>query len=193
MPFAHEQAVVVGASAGALEVLSDILPELPADYPLPVIVVVHIPADKESMMVPLLQEKSDIKIEEAVDKVPLAPGKVIFAPPNYHVMLEKGKTIALSTERPVHFSRPSIDVLFETAAEAYRNNLVAVLLTGANSDGAAGIKCVVEKGGIALVQDPKEAEAPVMPQAAINTGADVHVLGVKGIVSKLLELGNLQA
>ena len=161
-------AVVMGASAGALEALSSILPKLPEDYPVPVIVVVHIPAHKESLLPVLLRAKCRMKVREAEDKEPLEKGTIYIAPPDYHVLVEKDGTLSLSSEEEIMFSRPSIDVLFESAADAYATKLVGVVLTGANDDGAKGLKAIVEAGGKALVQNPATASSAAMPAAAIK-------------------------
>lgn len=161
------EAVVIGASAGAIEALSGILPALPRQYPLPVIIVVHVPADKQSILAELFDEKCDMLVVEAEDKDSIRGGTVYFAPPGYHLLVEMGRTLSLSNDRPVLYSRPSIDVLFESAADAYGPALLAIILTGANHDGANGMQAVVAAGGRAIVQTPAEAYASAMPQAAI--------------------------
>jgi two-component system chemotaxis response regulator CheB len=162
------EAVVIGGSAGALEALSVILPALPAQFRLPVIVVVHVPPDKPSVLAEVLQAKCRIAVQDAEDKEPISAGTVYFAPPDYHLLVETEKSLSLSTDEPVLHSRPSIDVLFESAADAYGSALIAIILTGANHDGAKGMKAVVECGGVAVVQSPKEAFSPAKPEAAIN-------------------------
>jgi two-component system chemotaxis response regulator CheB len=161
------EAVVIGASAGAIEALSGILPALPRQYRLPVIIVVHMPADKKSILAELFGEKCDMLVVEAEDKDSIRGGTVYFAPPGYHLLVEMERTLSLSNDRPVLYSRPSIDVLFESAADAYGPALLAIILTGANQDGASGMQAVVEAGGRAIVQTPDEAYAEAMPQAAI--------------------------
>lgn len=161
-------AIVIGASAGAVETLSSILPALPAQYGLPILVVVHIPPDRKSILTELLQGICTVTVREAEDKEPIEAGTVYFAPPDYHMMTNNGPFISLSTEEPVLFSRPSIDVLFESAADLYRNRLAAIILTGANDDGARGLKAVAATGGTAIVLDPQEATVPTMPQAALK-------------------------
>ncbi|MBN8849606.1 MAG: chemotaxis protein CheB, partial [Sphingomonas sp.] len=141
------EAVAIGASAGAVEALSAILPRLPADYPLPVLVVVHVPADRRSVLATLFQSKCRIAVREAEDKEPVVPGTVYFAPPDYHLQVEADRTLSLSADDPVLYSRPSIDVLFESAADAYGAALAGVVLTGANQDGARGLAAVAEAGG----------------------------------------------
>ena len=151
------QAVVIGASAGALEALSKLLPGLAADYRLPILIVVHLPPDRTSLFVELLRAGCAIQVREAGDKEPIESGVVYFAPPDYHLLVEQDRRLSLSSEEAVLFSRPSIDVLFESAADAYGEGLIGVVLTGANSDGADGLKAVIEAGGLAIVQNPKSA------------------------------------
>jgi two-component system, chemotaxis family, protein-glutamate methylesterase/glutaminase len=175
------EAIVIGASAGALEALSVILPPLPADYRLPVFVVVHVPPDKRSILAELFQAKCSIKVREAEDKEPIRGGTVYFAPPDYHLLVETDKSLSLSNDEPVLYSRPSLDVLFESAADAYGPSLIAVVLTGANQDGANGLRVVVEAGGTAIVQSPGEAYASAMPEAAIAKCPGARVLSLKEI------------
>ena len=183
------EVVVIGASAGALEVLSNLLPGLPADYRLPILIVVHLPPDKTSLFAELLRARCAIRVREAEDKEPIEPGVVYFAPPDYHLLVEQNRRLSLSDDEPVLFSRPSIDVLFESAADAYGGGLIGVVLTGANSDGANGLKAVVEAGGVAVVQSPGSAYAVAMPEAAIATCPDARVLPVNEIAVYLREVG----
>ena len=183
------EAVVIGASAGALEVLSNLLPGLPADYRLPILIVVHLPPDKTSLLAELLRARCAIRVREAEDKEPIEPGVAYFAPSDYHLLVEQDKRLSLSDDEPVLFSRPSIDVLFESAADAYGGGLIGVVLTGANSDGAKGLKAVVEAGGVAVVQSPGSAYAVAMPEAAIATCPDARVLPVNEIAAYLREVG----
>lgn len=182
------EAVVIGASAGALEALSSILPALPAGFRLPVIVVVHLPPDKRSVLAELFQAKCRIPVREVEDKEPISRGTVYFAPPDYHLLVEEEKSLALSKDEPVLFSRPSIDVLFESAADAYGPALIAIVLTGANQDGAEGMQAVVAAGGIALVQEPVGAFAAAMPQAAIQLSPSARVMSLDAIAAYLQEV-----
>ncbi len=183
------EAVVIGASAGALEVLSNLLPGLPADYRLPILIVVHLPPDKTGLLAELLGARCAIRVREAEDKESIEPGVAYFAPSDYHLLVEQDKRLSLSDDEPVLFSRPSIDVLFESAADAYGGGLVGVVLTGANSDGAKGLKAVVEAGGVAVVQSPGSAYAVAMPEAAIATCPSARVLPVNEIAAYLREVG----
>ena len=178
-------AIVIGASAGALEALSVILPALPAHFRLPIIIVVHVPPDKHSVLAELFQAKCRITVLEAEDKEPIMGGTAYFAPPDYHLLVEKNGTLSLSSEEQVLFSRPSIDVLFESAADAYGPDLTAVVLTGANEDGAKGLACVVAAGGKAIVQNPQTAFASTMPESAISLCPDAQVMSLAAIAAHL--------
>ena len=181
------QAVVIGASAGAIDALSRILPVLPADYPLPVLVVVHIPAGR-SELAPLFRAKCRLRVKDAEDKEPILAGTVYFAPPDYHLLVEPDRTISLSVDEPVLYSRPSIDVLFESAGDAYGSDLIGVVLTGANEDGAEGLRAVADAGGVALVQAPEEAFAPAMPRAALARSEAARSMPLDTIAAHLVSL-----
>ena len=183
------EAVVIGASAGAVDALSALLPTLPADYPLSVMVVVHVPPDKKSVMAELFRNKCRMTVREAEDKEPLAPGTVYFAPPDYHLLVEPDRRLSLSSEEPVHYSRPAIDVLFESAADAFGPSLVGVVLTGASSDGAGGLRAVCAAGGGALVQHPDEAAVATMPRAALAACPKASVMYLEQIAARLRDLG----
>lgn len=182
------EAIVMGASAGALEALSTILPALPEGFRLPVMVVVHVPPDKRSVLAELFQAKCRIPVREVEDKEPIAAGTIYFAPPDYHLLIEMDKGLSLSSDEPVLFSRPSIDVLFESAADAYGAALIAIILTGANHDGAKGMLAVVEAGGQAIVQSPDGAFAPAMPEAAIELCPGASVMSLGAIAAYLQEV-----
>jgi len=186
-------AIAIGASAGAVQALSCILPELPTDYPLPVLVVVHVPPDRTNMLIPLFQAKCRISIREAEDKEPILPGVVYFAPSDYHLLVEADRTISLSSDAPALYSRPSIDFLFESAADAYGPALLGVILTGANEDGAAGLKAVGEAGGSVLVEDPAHAYASAMPTAALKAYPMAKTMSLEHIASYLAGLGKTGA
>jgi len=179
--------IVMGASAGAIEALSHILPQLPAAFPLPILIVVHVPADRSNFLAPLFAAKCRLDVREADDKEPMSAGTVYFAPPDYHLLVEADGTISLSNEEAVQHSRPSIDVLFESAADAFGESTVAVLLTGANADGAAGLKSISDAGGIAIVQDPASAYADAMPSAGLKASPAARTLSLDAIRRFLLE------
>lgn len=169
-------AIVIGGSAGALEALAVILPALPADFPLPVLLVIHIPPNKPSYLVEVLGRSTQLSVKEAEDKEPLCAGTLYVAPPSYHLLVERQRILSLSVDEPIHFSRPSIDVLFESAAEAYGAALLGLLLTGANADGARGIARIKEAGGVTMVQAPQTSSSPEMPEAALRLTRVDHVL-----------------
>jgi two-component system chemotaxis response regulator CheB len=183
------EAVVIGASAGALEALSVLLPALPAAFNLPVIVVVHVPPDRRSMLAELLQQRCRILVREAEDKEAISRGTAYLAPPDYHLLVELDKSFALSSDEPVHFSRPSIDVLFESAADAYGSALIAIVLTGANADGAKGMGAVAAAGGTAIVQNPESAFAAAMPESALELTPNARVMTLDEIAAYLLVVG----
>jgi two-component system, chemotaxis family, protein-glutamate methylesterase/glutaminase len=160
-------AIVIGASAGAITALLHLLPSLPAEFPRPIIVVVHVAPQHSSSLGELLQPRCRVTVKEAEDKEEMKPGTVYVAPPDYHLLVEKDRRLSLSTEEPVNFSRPSIDVLFESAVDVYGGRLLAIILTGANNDGAQGVHAVCEAGGRAWVQTPASAQARSMPEAAL--------------------------
>ena len=178
-------AVVIGTSAGGVEALSVILPALPATFRPPVFVVLHLPRERPSLLAEIFQPRCALPVREADDKEPIEAGTVYFAPPDYHLLIEKDGTVALSNDGLVNFSRPSIDVLFESAAEVYGARLLGVILTGANSDGADGLAAVRGAGGFAVVQDPAEAQAAVMTEAALGRTAVDYVLPLHEIAALL--------
>ena len=179
------QAVAVGASAGAVDALSQLLPVFAKDYPLAILIVVHLPPDTESTLASLLSSRCAIAVKEAEDKEAIRPGTAYLAPPNYHLLVEPDFTLSLSVEEPVLFSRPSIDVMFESAADAYGDALVGVILSGSNSDGARGLRKIGDAGGLALVQDPADAAFSAMPQAALDACAKARPLKLSDLASFL--------
>lgn len=179
------KAIVIGASAGALEALSAILPALPESFKLPIMIVVHVPPDRKSVLSELFRAKCDLLVKEAEDKEPILGGTVYFAPPDYHLLVETDKCLALSGDEPLLFSRPSIDVLFESAADAYGAGLIGIVLTGANQDGATGLRAIVEAGGTAFVQSPQGAFASAMPEAAIKSVPSALVMPLERIATCL--------
>lgn len=169
----HTRIVVIGASAGGVGALRHLLAGLPRDYPYPIVIVQHVPRDRPSLLVAVLGRVCPLPICEATDKQPLQRGHVYIAPPDYHLLVEDRSTLALSVDDPVLYSRPSIDVLFESAADAFGADAVALLLTGASADGSAGLHAIRRAGGIAWIQDPDEAESALMPSSALAiAGAD---------------------
>ncbi len=183
------EAIVIGSSAGAVEALFSVLSGLPADYPIPIMVVVHLPPDKKSVISELLQAKCSMDVHEAMDKEPIKAGTIYFAPPDYHILVEPGKFLSLSTEEPILFSRPAIDVLFETAADVYGAYLLGIILSGASSDGANGVKAIKNEGGRVIVQNPKDAYARPMPEAAIAACPDAEIMSLKQIALCISNIG----
>ena len=179
------EAIAIGASSGAVAALSRLLPVLPAGYRLPVCIVVHVPPQGPTNLAGLFQSMSRVIVKEAEDKEPLVGGTVYFAPPDYHLLVEKNRSLSLSRDEPVSFARPSVDVLFETAADAFGPALLAIVLTGANHDGARGLAAVASKGGMAVVQLPASAESRTMPEAALAACKDAIVLEVHDIAELL--------
>lgn len=178
-------AIVIGASAGGVDALSVLLPALPPTLAAPVFVVLHLPRDRPSLLVELFGRKCALPVREAQDKEPPQPATVYFAPPDYHLLIDAGPQLALSVDDPVRFSRPSIDVLFESAADVYRERLLAIVLTGANDDGADGLGAVLRAGGGAVVQDPQSAHMSLMPASAIARNPGVTVLALTAIAALL--------
>jgi len=180
--------VAIGASLGGLDALFTVLRDLPADLPVPIVMVQHRGVAADGALVDLLQQITALVVVEADDKVALEPGTLYVAPPDYHLLVEDRGWLALSTEGPVRSARPSIDVLFESAADAYGGALVGVLLTGASADGAAGLALIKARGGRAIVQDPETAECATMPSAGIAATAVDYVLPLERIGEHLIAL-----
>ena len=182
------RAVVVGSSAGGLNALKTLLRNLDMDFRLPVIIVQHISPDSENYLVHILNDLKRLKVKEADEKERPQPGYAYVAPPNYHLLVEPDLTFTLTVDERVNYARPSIDVLFETAAEAYREHLIGIILTGANNDGSLGLKRIKELGGTAIVQDPDTAEVDSMPKAAIQNCEVDYILSLEEIAAFLNHL-----
>ena len=180
-PKSGYQAIVIGTSAGGLDALGVLLPMLSALLPVPVLVVQHISASSDSFMVTYFDRLSQVRVKEAEEKEELEPGVVYFAPPDYHLMVEPDRTVGLSNDDKVNYSRPSVDVLFETASWAYGSGLIGIVLTGANWDGAAGCEQIRKSGGLVIVQDPSTAAVARMPESVIERLKPDHVLPLAGI------------
>lgn len=182
------KAIVIGASAGGVEALLGILSPLRKGFTLPIIVVLHLPDERRSQLAEVFARRVAMRVEEAGDKTPVEAGTLYFATPGYHLSVEQDRSFSLSLEDRVHYSRPAIDFLFESAADAYGSSLAAVLLTGANRDGAKGLAQVKRHGGLTIVQDPDEAQVATMPLAALDTHQPDHILPIHGIGRLLAEL-----
>jgi two-component system, chemotaxis family, protein-glutamate methylesterase/glutaminase len=183
-----EIAIVIGGSSGGLEALMTILSALPPSFVPPIVVVLHIPADRPSLLVDVLRGRSARPVEEVDDKQPIEKGVTYVAPADYHLLVETRERFSLSVDAPVQFSRPSIDVLFESAADAFGPALVAVLLSGANDDGAVGLGRVKKRAGTTIVQSPETAQVATMPKAAIRLGHADHILPLDQIAPFLAKL-----
>lgn len=165
--------VVIGTSAGGIDALARLLPQVPPSTTATVVCVIHLPEDSTFELAPFFSERCAVPVREAVDKQPATRGTIFFAPPGYHLLLETEGAFALSIDEPVNYARPSIDVLFTTAAHACGPDLLGVILTGANDDGAAGLRAIRRAGGTAWIQSPEHAAADAMPRAALaRAGAD---------------------
>jgi two-component system chemotaxis response regulator CheB len=185
-------AVAIGASAGGVDALSILLPAVPAALRAAILIVLHLPRERASVLAEIFSSKCARPVREAVDKEPVEPGTVYFAPPDYHLLVDRagpaGAQIALSTDDLVNFSRPSIDVLFESAADVYGQRLLGIILTGANHDGAAGLAAVHDAAGITVVQHPDTAQSSLMPMAAIKRSPVDYVLTLEQIAELLRTL-----
>ena len=179
--------VVVGTSWGGLAALRTLVSGLPDEFQMAVTLVQHRHKDSDHLLRTLLQEQSRLEVCEVEDKMPLEHGRIYVAPPDYHTLVEPGH-FALSTEAPVRYSRPSIDVTFSSAADSYAHRTVGIILTGANSDGAEGLRRISDRGGLALVQDPKSAESKLMPTSAQRAVPRARVMSLEGIVAYLSTL-----
>lgn len=184
-PTGNPRAVVIGASVGAIGALNAILPALPEAYPWPVVVVVHIPPDRQSGLAELFASRCRLPVKEAEDKEEIRAGTVYFAAANYHLQVEPDLTFSLSNDEPVLYSRPAIDVLFESAADAYGTDLTGIILTGASSDGARGLHAVMAAGGITVVQTPETAEGDLMPRSALDACPGALVMPLEKIAAWL--------
>ena len=182
------RAIVVGVSAGGIQALSTILPTLSADFSFPIVIVQHRLHDDNDFLVEHLNKLCSIHVKEASLREHIEPGCVYFSPSGYHLLIERTKQFSLSVDLPVHFAIPSIDVLFQSAANAYGNGLVGIVLTGANADGSDGLKSIKDQGGLTLVQDPQTADSPEMPRAAIEKVSVDHVLSLEEIGPFLMQL-----
>jgi two-component system chemotaxis response regulator CheB len=183
--------VVIGGSAGALEVLREVLRRLPEKYGSAIAIVVHLPPEGPNLLAEVLASPGAPPMKMAEDKEPIAPGTIYLAVPDYHLLVEAGRTFALSMDERVHFSRPAIDVLFESAAQAYGPALMGIILSGANADGAAGLKAIGDRGGIMVVQSLESSEMIAMPAAALEAAPGSLELDVPGLVEILRAYGDV--
>ncbi|WP_019026646.1 chemotaxis protein CheB [Colwellia piezophila] len=194
----HYQALVIGVSAGGLNALHNILPRLPNNFPLAIIVLQHRGevvfegANRNDFLISYFQKDCLMPVTEAMIGATIKPGNIYIAPAKYHLLIENTKVFSLSLEPPVNFALPSIDVLFDSASACYKNQLIGLILTGASSDGSIGLKTIKDRAGLTLVQEPNTAEVDFMPKAAINLHTVDHILPLHDIAPFLcnLMLGN---
>ncbi len=186
------KAIAIGASAGGMEAIKTILSKLPQNFSLPILIVQHIKASKSTNTVDYFKKYCKIQIKEAEGYMPILPGNAYFAPANYHLLVEKDHTLSLSVEEKINHSRPSIDVLFETAADVYGEGLIGVLLTGASSDGSEGILQIKKRGGLCIVQDPVTAYMDTMPKAALSIIKPDYILSIEKIANALIHYNKLE-
>ena len=182
------KAIIIGGSAGSFQVITKIISSLPANYPLPIVLCLHRLKHVRSGFVEALSIKANMPIVEPNDKDSLKTGKIYLAPANYHLYIELGNKFALSTEEPVNHSRPSIDLSFFSAAYNYKRKLIGIILSGANKDGAMGLKSVKDNGGLTIVQDPNECQVSTMTLASMKATNVDHVFNTERIIKFLLSL-----
>lgn len=181
-----DSAIVIGVSSGGMNALKYIFSALPATFHTPLIIVQHTSARSDGEWISLLSQDCKLPVSEALEKEFILPGHIYVAPSNYHLLIERDKTFTLTIDEKVNFARPSIDVLFESAADSYREKLTGIILTGSNKDGTAGLQYIKKMGGRTIVQDPATAESPVMPASAIETVAPDHILSLQEIMKLLI-------
>ena len=188
MPERGFRLVVIGVSSGGVHALKQLLGALPGDFPLPLLIVQHISADADDGMARLLAEFCGIRVKEADEQERIAPGTAYLAPPNYHLQVERDGQLSLAADGYVSYARPWVDVLFESAAAAFGRAVIGVVLTGANADGARGLKAIKDAGGLAIIQDPADAESRQMPEAALAATESDYLLPLADIAATLLRL-----
>ncbi|CAD0007058.1 chemotaxis protein CheB [Flavobacterium chungangense] len=182
--------VIIGGSAGSLSVLMQILPQLPVIKSYALVIVLHRRSTDEQTLEELITLKVSSNVKAVEDKEPFLPGCVYVAPSNYHLLFEKNNVLSLDTSEKINYSRPSIDVSFESAAEVYKNQLTGILLSGSNADGTQGLKAIKKQGGTIIVQDPESAEMPFMPNNAIQNTEPDFVLNIQEILQFILAADN---
>jgi len=185
------EAVVMGLSAGGMQALKIFIPALPELFSLPVAIIQHNSENSDGFLAEYLNQLGPLLVKEAEDKEPLCAGHIYLAPVGYHLLIEQNRTFSLSVDPRVNYCCPSIDVLFESAADAFRETLIGVVLTGANGDGSQGLKAIKEYGGCAVVQNPATAEKWHMPQAALDAAPVDHIVDLDGLAPLLVRLSKL--
>lgn len=187
------KAVVIGVSTGGVAALKQLLPALPADFPIPILVVSHLTPTSDDGLAVLLNSLSSIRVKEADEEEALSPGTVYLAPANYHLLVERKGCLSLSIDPPVNFARPSVDVLFESAAEIFGPALIGVVLTGAGSDGSKGLLTIRQRGGITVVQAPADAEMDSMPKQALALLSPDYLIPLQELPDLLIKLAASQS
>ncbi|XOV95316.1 MAG: chemotaxis protein CheB [Bacteroidota bacterium] len=187
----RSEAIVLGVSAGGFEVIKRLITALPIYFTLPIIIVQHLSDFSRGEWVGLLDKQCKISVKEVEEKEEITGGVVYLAPPNYHLLIENDRTFTLTVDERVNYARPSIDVLFESAAEAYGPSLVGIVGTGANYDGARGLERIKNLGGVTIVQDPDTAEVDSMPRAAIEIAQPQLILSLELIIKYVLEINSI--
>ena len=182
------EAIVMGVSSGGMQAMKVMFPLFPKEFRIPIIIVQHIGAHSDGEWIKILNYNCNLHLKEADEKERIKKGNIYIAPPNYHLLIEKDKTFSLTIGERVNFARPAIDVLFETAAEAYKKQLIGVILTGSNYDGTKGMERIKEYGGLTIAQDPDTAVSSFMPAAAIDAMQPDHILSLENIVKLLLKI-----
>lgn len=182
------RAVVMGVSTGGVAALKTLLGALPADFPIPLLIATHITPDADDGLAVLLDTVCPIRVKEADEQELMIPATVYLAPANYHLLVERSGNLALSIDPPVNFARPSVDVLFESAAEVYGPALIGIILTGAGYDGSKGLLKIQMSGGLTIVQNPADAEMDSMPRSALQLLKADHVVQLTEIPGLLLRL-----
>lgn len=185
------EAIVIGLSSGGMEAMKFLFSGLPVEFSIPIIVVQHMSPRSDSQWISVVKKNFQLEFKEVDEKEPIRSGHIYIAPPNYHLLVEENRTFSLSVEEKVNYARPSIDVLFESAALAYKEKLIGIVLTGSNNDGAAGLKQIRDCGGLCIVEDPATAYSPVMPQAALEKADPQFVLSLKKIIDLLKSIDGL--
>lgn len=180
--------IVIGASTGGIKALTRILTEIQAPYAFPIVIVIHISAKQPSQLPQVFQKKTNMLVKEAEEKEKIKSNTIYFAPAGYHLLIESDETFSLSNDGPVNYSIPSIDVLFTSAADTYKSNLVGILLTGNSPDGSDGLEKIKHAGGITIIQNPDEAEFPFMPQSGLPYVLPENIMTLNRIVHYLNDL-----
>ncbi len=182
----HYDLIVIGASYGGIEALITLLPELSKKVSIPIVVVIHTCEQEDNLLAEIFSKKCNARVVVAEERITMDEKTIYFSPSGYHLLVDETGMFSYSSEQRVSYSKPSIDVLFESAAIAFDEKVIAIILTGANEDGAYGIKKIHEAGGVAIAQNPKTAQVATMPQAAIDTGCVDYIVDLEAIANQVL-------